>query len=150
MLPRVMSSILLLLLLLATPANASTIDQRRLAAHEHAAEVAFPVGHDRTVHLNAGAIIDRTFPACENEEDGSDCTAYGMKVFGFATDAAYEAFGSPFPPYQIYLRRGMDRGLFRYTLFHEMAHTAGWEHGPAMNRAVNRALRRASRSLKRR
>jgi hypothetical protein len=44
----------------------------------------------------------------------------------------------------------MDRGLFRYTLFHEMAHTAGWEHGPAMNRAVNRALRRASRSLKRR
>jgi hypothetical protein len=122
------------LMLTATPAAAG-IDQRRLAAHQHAAEVAFPSIHKRTVHLNAGAVIDRTFPG-------------EYPVDGMATDWRWDRPGLKLPPYQVYLRSGLSRYWFRYTLFHEMAHTIGWQHGRAMNRAVNRALRRASMALR--
>lgn len=61
-------------------------------------------------------------------------------------DAAYSpgragGMGGGSAPCDIWIRTGLIRRVRVQVAFHEAAHTAGYEHGPAMRRAVNRAVR---------
>ena len=114
------------LLILPASAHAST-DEQRLAAHLHSALASFPSPNcpARTVHLHADAALRTAYP--------SDPEVRGM---GTDSGAAWAE------PCSVWLRSGMSSSLFRYTLFHEMAHTAGWTHSPAMDTAVVTALNR--------
>lgn len=73
-----------------------------------------------TYHLRADAILDRTFPPTPFEH--ADGMAWGCQVW-------------------IRRSRNLWSGNFRYVLTHEVLHTAGWQHGAAMDAAVARLCR---------
>lgn len=119
----------MILIVLATwPASAlASTDEQRIAAHLHTAESYFPAAANctsRTVHLRADAAIDAAHH--------TDMAVEGMATLG----------GTPgyMGPCDVWLRANISAHNFYVDLFHELAHTAGWEDGAAMDVAVNRAL----------
>jgi hypothetical protein len=92
-------------------------DERMLKLFRPLAEAAFPKDTERRVDL-----VPEVGP-------------FGS-LFGDVRGQVEDGLGGN----HVELREAMGPAKFGYTLFHEMAHTVGYEHGPEMDAAVEAAL----------